>query len=432
MDLFELASENERQKAKPLAERMRPIKLSEFYGQEHIVGENALLHRAISIDRLGSCIFYGNAGCGKTSLAGIISNMTNSECIILNAVSTGSSEAKKLMEEAKIRYQTYGRRTYLILDECHRWNKAQSDSLLAPIEQGYIVFIGTTTENPYISLTKALLSRCRIFEFKKLTASDIKVALEKAIIDPRGLLNYNVEASEEALWHIANYSDGDLRTAYNALEIAVLTTDSNKQGKIILTKEIAASSTGGKSLSIDESSYYDMLSAFCKSLRGSDADAAVYWAIRMLEGGVDPLIIFRRLIVHSSEDVGMADPMALHIATSSMIAFEKIGMPEGRIPLCQAIIYVAEASKSNSVVEAIAVAEELVKNVKDDTVPKHLQDKNYKIDKVEGYKYPHSYGGYVEQQYLPDSIKNISIYKPSKNGFEGKLVRAKTINKNKG
>lgn len=429
-DLFSMAMNN---KSKPLAERMRPTGLDDFVGQSHIVGNGCLLRRAISADKLGSCIFYGPPGTGKTTLANIIANTTKSKFVQLNAVSSGVADAKKVIEDAKNNLEMYGKKTILMLDECHRWNKAQSDCVLAAIEQGYIVFIGSTTENPYVSMTKAIVSRCRIFEFRKLSDEDIAEFLSKALKDKDdGLGIFDVDMDKEALSHIVWAADGDLRTALNALELAVLTTPQNKDGKIYIDVNIAEQSIQKKALSVDESEYYDMLSAFCKSLRGSDSDAALYWAERLISAGCDPLLIARRLVVHSSEDVGMADPQALVVATSAIVAYEHLGLPEGKIPLYNAIIYVAEASKSNSVVTALLRAEELVRIHKDDNVPMYLRDRNYKSEKIIGYKYPHDFGGYVEQQYLPDSLKDAKIYEQSSNGYEAKLIRAKTIKKNKG
>lgn len=430
-DLFSIMSDNNANT--PLAERMRPTDLDNFVGQEHIVGKGRLLRRAIATDTLGSCIFCGAPGCGKTTLANIIAATTKSAFVKLNAVSSGVADAKKVIEEAKERRNLYGQKTYLLLDECHRWNKAQSDCVLSAIEEGYIIFIGSTTENPYVSMTKAIVSRCRIFDFRKLSADDIKKGLLRALADKsKGLGNYSVELSDKAMQHIVWASDGDMRTALNALELAVLSTAPDENGKIIIGVDIAEESIQKKSLSIDESMYYDMLSAFCKSLRGSDSDAALYWAIRMLDAGIDPMLIVRRLIVHSAEDVGMADPHAQLMAVSALTAMQNIGMPEGRIPLANAIIYVCEASKSNSVVSALEAVNNAVSTVKDDTVPMHLRDANYKSEKVEGYKYPHVYGGWVEQQYLPDSLKDAEFYRPLQNGYEGKLLRAKIIKRNKG
>ncbi len=419
--------------SKPLAEKMRPTTLDDFVGQQHIVGKGSLLRRAILADKLGSCIFYGPPGCGKTTLAHIIASTTHSDFVQMNAVSSGVADAKKVIEDAKTRLELYGTRTYLMLDECHRWNKAQSDCMLAAIEQGYIVFIGSTTENPYVNMTRAIVSRCRVFEFRRLSEDDVKSALKRAITDKtNGLGNYDLTVDEKALDHLVWASDGDLRTALNALELAVMTTDPDKEGRITIDLETAQQSIQKKALSIDESTYYDMLSAFCKSLRGSDSDAALYWAERLIQAGCDPLLIARRTLVHSSEDVGMADPMALVVANSAVEAYKNLGMPEGKIPLYNAIIYVCEASKSNSVVEAMYGAERLVSENKDDNVPPYLRDTHYHTDKVTGYKYVHDYGGWVEQTYLPESIKDAQLYKPSKNGKEKDLVRAKVIKANKG
>ncbi|MCI6418035.1 MAG: replication-associated recombination protein A [Clostridiales bacterium] len=421
MDLFEYANQ-QNDGLKPLAERMRPQTLNEFIGQEHIVGEGSLLRRAIAADRLGSCIFYGPPGTGKTTLANIIAKNTNSHFEILNAVSSGVADAKRVIEEAKNRLMMYGKKTYLLLDECHRWNKAQSDSVLSAIEQGYIVFIGSTTENPYVSMTKAIVSRCRLFEFHSLTDKDVLKALNRAINDKRGLLDMNVVAEEGALEHLAWASGGDIRTALNALELAAVTTSASADGAIHITKEIAAQSIQKRVLSISDDNYYDMLSAFCKSLRGSDSNAGLYWAMRLIDAGCDPLLIFRRIIAHSAEDVGMANPNALVVATSALTAYEKIGMPEGTLPLAEAIICVCESEKSNSVVIARDEAERAVQTVKKEAVPMYLRDVNYKQEKISGYKYPHDYGGYVEQQYLPDDLKDAKFYVPSDHGYE-KVVK---------
>lgn len=414
----------------PLAERMRPTTLDEFVGQEHIVGKDRLLRRAIMTDTLGSCIFYGFPGCGKTSLANIIAQTTRSNFVRLNAVSSGVADAKKVIEDAKRELEIYGRKTYLMLDECHRWNKAQSDCMLSAIEQGSIIFIGSTTENPFISMTKAIVSRCRIFEFKKLTPQEEINALKRAIADKKnGLGNYDLQITDKALEHIVWASDGDVRNALNSLELAVLSTSPDINGKIVIDEIVAEQSSQKKTLSVDEGLYYDILSAFCKSLRGSDSDAAIYWAERLIQAGCDPMLIARRLVVHSSEDVGMADPNALVVATSAMYAFQNLGLPEGKIPLTNAIIYVCEAPKSNSVVNALHAAEQLVASNGDSNVPLHLQEASYKLKPVEGYKYPHNFGGWVEQQYMPDSLKDIRLYKPSQNGAEKKLVQAKYSNK---
>ena len=430
MDLFDF--NNNEETAKPLAERMRANSLDEFIGQKHIVAEGSLLRRAIATDCLGSCIFWGPPGCGKTTLANIIALRTNGEFIKLNAVNAGVADVKKAVETARENLKLFGKRTYLLLDECHRFNKTQSDSLLPAIEQGTIIFIGSTTENPYAAMTPAIVSRCRVFEFKHLTNDDIIGALKAAIKSRhKGLGKQGVTATDEAIEHIARMAAGDLRSAYNALELAALTTNPDQEGKVVITLADAEQSIQRKALSYNEDSYYDFLSAFCKSLRGSDANAALYYAMRLIEGGCDPMLVARRLVVHSAEDVGMADPRALQIATSAMYALEKIGYPEARIPLAEAIVYVCEADKSNSVVNAMYAAVADAKEVRDDNVPPYLKDNSYgsKEDKANSaaYKYPHNYGGYVEQQYLPDSLKDRVYYVPGNNGYENtvKEIRAK-------
>ena len=432
MDLFDFNHNEE--SARPLAERMRANALDEFIGQKHIVAEGSLLRRAIATDRLGSCIFWGPPGSGKTTLANVIALRTNGEFIKLNAVNAGVADVKKAVETARENLKLYNKRTYLLLDECHRFNKTQSDSLLPAIEQGTIIFIGSTTENPYASMTPAIVSRCRVFEFKHLSKEDIVGALHRALTNRhKGLGKQNVLADEDAIEHIALMSGGDLRSAYNALELAVLTTVPDENGRIHVKLSDAEQSIQRKALSYNEDAYYDFLSAFCKSLRGSDANAALYYAMRLIEGGCDPMLIARRLVVHSAEDVGMADPRALQIATSAMYALEKIGYPEAMIPLSQAIIYVCEAEKSNSVVMAMDAAKADAIQTRDDEVPPYLKDTSYgsKEAKAIGktYKYPHNYGGYVEQQYLPDSLKDRVYYKPSDNGYEQEVKR---IRKNKG
>lgn len=393
-------------KAAPLAERMRPQVLKDFVGQKHIVAEGSLLWRAIKADRVGSCIFWGPPGTGKTTLANIIANSTDSHFEKLNAVASGVADAKKIIDEAEKRLVS-GKKTYLLLDECHRWSKAQSDCVLGAVEQGIILFIGSTTENPYAALTPAIVSRCRVFEFSPLDEDDIKTALRRALTSPNGLQALGVEITDDALSHMAWASGGDLRTAYNALELAALTTEP-KDGKVFIDKKTAEESIQKKALSVDETSYYDMISAFCKSLRGSDEEAALFWFARLVSAGCDPMLLARRLVVHSAEDVGLADSDALVISAGAMRALEKIGMPEARIPLAEAIMYVCRAKKSNAVVMAVDKAFDDAKKYADAPVPNHLKYKAYRrsTDQQDAeYLYPHDYGGYVEQQYLPDVLE---------------------------
>lgn len=428
MDLFDF-NDNE-EKAKPLAERMRAATLDDFVGQKHIVAEGSLLRRAIALDRLGSCIFWGPPGCGKTTLANVIAAQTNGEFIKLNAVNAGVADVKKAVDKARDNLKMYNRRTYLMLDECHRFNKTQSDSLLPAIEQGTIVFIGSTTENPYASMTPAIVSRCRVFEFRRLTAEEIRGALVRALQDRRkGLGNYAAQVEDAALAHIAETAGGDLRTAYNALELAVLTTPPQSDGTLRVTLADAEQSIQRKALSYNEDLYYDILSAFCKSLRGSDSDAALYYAMRLIEGGCDPLLILRRLVVHAAEDVGMADPDALVVATSALTAFQNIGYPEGLLPLSEAIVYVCEAEKSGAVKNAMFAAKEDAVRTRDDAIPAYLRDVSYGSREMkaarEKYLYPHDFGGWVEQQYLPDSLKDKVYYAPTDNGFEGQVKKTR-------
>ena len=428
MDLFDF-NDNE-EKAKPLAERMRANSMDEFVGQKHLVAEGSLLRRAIALDRLGSCIFWGPPGTGKTTLANVIAARTNAAFIKLNAVNAGVADVKKAVDQARDNLKMFGRRTYLMLDECHRFNKTQSDSLLPAIEQGTIVFIGSTTENPYASMTPAIVSRCRVFEFKALTVEEIRGALVRALHDKRkGLGAYATEVEDAALDHIAVTAGGDLRTAYNALELAVLTTPPQADGVIHVTLSDAEQSIQRKALSYNEDLYYDLLSAFCKSLRGSDSDAALYYAMRLIEGGCDPMLVLRRLIAHSAEDVGMADPQALVVATAALTAFQNMGYPEGLIPLSEAIIYVCEAEKSYSVKNAMLAAKKDARENRDDNVPSYLRDASFgsREMKQESAKYlfPHDYGGWVEQQYLPDSLRGHVYYHPSQYGYEQQVKKTR-------
>ena len=412
MDLFDLNANSAR--AMPLAERMRPRELSEFIGQKHLLHKGSLLMRAIQADKLGSCIFFGPPGTGKTTLAGIIANSTSSEFVKLNAVSSGVAEAKKVIEEATERLRVFNKRTFLLLDECHRWSKAQSDCVLSAIETGSIIFIGSTTENPFVSMTRAIVSRCRVFELKPLETSDIVDGLKRAVASENGLAEYSLRVDDEAYTHIAWSANGDLRNAFNALELAVLTTPPDRNGVIVIDKAVAQESTQRRVLSIDDSMYYDMLSAFCKSLRGCDPDAALYWAFRMIEAGCDPLSIFRRLLAHASEDVGVADSSALSVVASALTAYEHIGPPEGYLSLAHAIIKVATAAKSNSVYLAMHAAQKTVKEHADDKVPDYLRDRTYKTPNDSGasYIYPHDSQQYITQRYLPDGLRDEKFYLP--------------------
>lgn len=428
--MYDLFSENIKQFA-PLADRMRPKTLNEFIGQEHLIYKNSFLCRAILSGSIGSCIFYGPPGTGKTSIANIIANTCKGNFRKLNAVSSGVSEAKEIIEEAKNNLKLYGTRTFLLLDECHRWNKAQSDCVLQAVEEGSIIFIGSTTENPYINMTRAIVSRCRVFEFKALSKQNIIDALKKAITDKvNGYGELKVVCNTDALEHFAWASCGDLRSAYNALEFAVKTTPANENGEIVINKQTAEECIQQKAVSLDETTYYDVLSAFCKSLRGSDTEAALYYSQKLLLSGCDPKIIARRMIAHASEDIGMADSNALLMAISALIAVKELGMPECELNLAHAIIYICEAEKSNSVLIAKDMAKEDAKNFIDEPVPNNL--KNHVTgynDKTGSYKYPHDFGGYVKQQYMPKALKDRVYYKPSANGKEKNLVRKKERNK---
>lgn len=410
----------------PLSERMRARTLDEFVGQKQVVGVGSLLRRAIKANRLGSCIFYGPPGCGKTTLASIIANNMGVDYVKLNAVSSGVGDAKKVIDQAKKTFELYGKTTFLILDECHRWSKAQSDCVLEAVEKGYITFVGTTTENPHISMTPAIVSRCRVFKFLPLEINDIKDALVLALKDEeRGYGKLNIQLTPKALQHLAFASSGDLRNAFNALELAVLTTDPNENGEIVIDENIAEQCVQQKAISVDENAYYDLLSCFCKSIRGSDSDAALYYSQRLISAGCDPLLIARRLIAHCSEDIGMADSNALLLAISAHYAIKNLGLPEGNIPLAHAIIYACEAEKSNSVIKALGKANLDAEKFSDDKIPEYLKNYHYDTEVTQEYKYPHDYGGYVKQQYLPDSLKDRIYYEPSGNGKEKNLVRKK-------
>ena len=428
MTLFQ---QNE-QKNAPLADRMRPRTLDEFYGQRHIVGPGKLLRRAIEADRLTSCIFYGPPGCGKTTLAGIIAAQTNAAFIKMNAVTSGVSDVREELKKAADRRAMFGQPTYLLLDECHRWSKAQSDSILPAMENGLIRFIGSTTENPMVSMTPAIVSRCRVFNFMPLSQADVESAMRRALTDgERGLAAMNASLDEDALHHISRIANGDVRTALNALELAVLTTPT-KDGQIRITLEIAEESIQKPQLRCDDTLFYDMLSAFCKSMRGGDCDAALLWFSRLIYAGADPRMLSRRIIAHASEDVGLANPVAMLQAVAAGQALEMMGMPEARLPLAQAIVAVCTSPKSNSVSTAVDTAMQDAEKGGFGPVPAHLRDNHYPGSERVGsttekeYKYPHNYPGHwVAQQYLPDEALGVSYYTPSDQGHEAKLIRRK-------
>ena len=411
----------------PLADRMRPRTLDEFIGQRHIVGPGRLLRRAIEADRMTSSIFYGPPGCGKTTLASIIANTTHSAFVQLNAVTSGVADVRKVIKEAQDRRSLYGQATYLLLDECHRWSKSQSDSILPAIERGVVRFIGSTTENPLVAMTPAIVSRCRIFQFEPLGEADVLMAMERALCDrERGFGHQNVILESDAARHIARIANGDVRSALGALELAVLTTDPGEDGAIRVTLAVAEESIQKPVIRCDESLYYDMLSAFCKSLRGSDADAALSWFARLLYAGVDPRLIARRIIAHASEDVGLANPTAMLQAVAAAQALEMVGLPEARLSLAQAIIAVCESPKSNSVVMALDQSVADAQKGGFGPVPVHLRDTHYagheRIGSGAQYKYPHDYPGHwVAQEYMPPEVKGKRYYIPSNQGQEAKL-----------
>ena len=411
----------------PLADRMRPRTLDEFIGQSHIVGAGRLLRRAIEADRMTSSIFYGPPGCGKTTLASIIANTTHSAFVQLNAVTSGVADVRKVIKEAQDRRSLYGQATYLLLDECHRWSKSQSDSILPAIERGVVRFIGSTTENPLVAMTPAIVSRCRIFQFEPLHEADVLTAMQRALCDSeRGFGSKNVILDPDAAQHIARIANGDVRSALGALELAVLTTDPDERGVIHVTLPVAEDSIQKPVIRCDESLYYDMLSAFCKSLRGSDADAALSWFARLLYAGVDPRLIARRIIAHASEDVGLANPTAMLQAVAAAQALEMVGIPEARLSLAQAIIAVCESPKSNAVVMALDQSVADAEKGGFGPVPVHLRDTHYsgheRIGSGAQYKYPHDYPGHwISQEYMPPEVKGRRYYIPSEQGQEAKL-----------
>ena len=408
----------------PLADRMRPRTLDEFIGQRHLVGEGRLLRRAIEADRLTSSIFYGPPGCGKTTLASIIARATSAAFAQLNAVTSGVADVRDVLKAAKERRMLTGQATYLLLDECHRWSKAQSDSILPAIEGGTIRFIGSTTENPMVAMTPAIVSRCRIFQFFPLTETDVMSAMGRALADPeRGFGKLAVDMAPEAMRHIAHVANGDVRMALGAVELAVLTTPAGADGKIHVDLAVAEESIQKPMLRCDESLYYDMLSAFCKSLRGSDSDAALAWFARLLYAGVDPRLIMRRVLAHASEDVGMANPIAMLQAAAAAQDLEFMGMPEARLPMAQAIIAVCESPKSNSVSAAVDAAMADAAKGGFGPVPLHLRDTHYagsdRLGSGKGYLYPHDFPGHwVRQEYMPPEVRGRTYYHPTEMGHE--------------
>ncbi len=418
--------QNEELKAKsPLAARMRPERLDEVVGQEHIIAPGKMLYRAIKADKLSSVIFYGPPGTGKTTLAKVIANTTSAAFTQLSAVSAGKKDMEEATSEAKERLGMYGIRTILFIDEIHRFNKAQQDFLLPYVEDGTVILIGATTENPYFEVNSALLSRSVIFELKPLSESDIKILLKRALSDKdKGLGSMNAKITDEAATFLAKRCAGDARSALNALEIAVLTTSPSDIGEIIIDLETAEECIQKKAIRYDKDGdeHYDVISAFIKSMRGSDPDAAVFYLAKMLEAGEDIKFIARRIMICACEDVGNADPTAMQVAAAASLIVERVGMPEAAIPLSQAVTYVACAPKSNSACAAIEKAMKVASEVKT-TVPPHLQDAHYagheKLGKGVGYKYAHNYEGhYVDQQYMPSEIIDSIFYEPSENGYE--------------
>lgn len=418
------------EKESPLASRMRPTTLEEVVGQEHILGEGMLLYRAIKADKLGSVIFYGPPGTGKTTLAKVIANTTSAEFRQMNATSAGKKDMEEAIEAAKNSRGMYGKKTILFIDEIHRFNKGQQDYLLPFVEDGTVILIGATTENPYFEVNGALLSRSIIFELKSLSKENIKTLIYRAVTDKvKGFGSYNAEITEEAAEFLADVSNGDARNALTAVELGVLTTDPDpKDNKIIITLDVASQCIQKRVLKYDKDgdNHYDTISAFIKSLRGSDPDAAVYYLARMLYAGEDIKFIARRLMICASEDVGNADPNALQVAVAASLAIERVGMPEAQIILSQATTYIASAPKSNASYLAGEAAMNAVKNIKTPHIPPHLMDAHYKsagkLGHGEGYKYAHDYPHhYAAQQYLPDELVGEKFYRPTENGYEEKI-----------
>lgn len=426
MDLFDYVRENNKKQESPLASRLRPVTLDQVVGQRHIIGKNKLLYRAIQADQLGSVIFYGPPGTGKTTLAKVIANTTKAGFRQINATVAGKKDMEEVVKEAKDSLGMYGRKTILFVDEIHRFNKSQQDYLLPFVEDGTLILIGATTENPYFEVNNALLSRSRVFELKPLEKEDIKELIHRAVYDSeKGMGTYQAVIDQDAVEFLADAANGDARSALNAVELGVVTTQRSSDGRIHIDLETAQECIQKRAVRYDKDgdNHYDTISAFIKSMRGSDPDGAVYYLARMLYAGEDIKFIARRIMIHAAEDVGMADPQALTVAVSAAQAVERIGMPEAQIILAQAAIYVATAPKSNSVITAIGEAMDVVANEKTMPVPVHLQDSHYKgaekLGHGDGYRYPHDYPNhYVKQQYLPDGMVGREFYHMSDQGYE--------------
>ena len=426
MDLFDLMSEMNKDDDSPLASRLRPKTLEDIVGQKHILSKDSLLYRAIMADRLQSVIFYGPPGTGKTTIARVIANTTKADFIRINATTAGKKEMEEAVRKAEDTRRMYRRRTILFIDEIHRFNKAQQDFLLPYVEDGTVILIGATTENPFFEVNRALISRSEIFELKPLEKEDIRTILYRAVKDTEnGLGAYKAVLDEDAADFLADLAEGDARQALNALELGVLTTERSEDGLIHYTLQVAEECTQKRVLRYDKDGdqHYDTISAFIKSMRGSDPDAAVYYLARMLAAGEDIKFIARRIMICASEDVGLANPMALVVATNAALAVERVGLPESQIILANAAITVATSPKSNSVVNAIYAANDAVRNTRIETIPQHLQDAHYKghtdLGRGIGYKYAHDFENhYVEQQYLPDEVRDRQFYIPSENGGE--------------
>ena len=430
MDLFDYVREKNMDKEAPLASRLRPSTLEEVVGQQHIIGKDKLLYRAIKADKLSSIIFYGPPGTGKTTLAKVIANTTSAEFTQINATVAGKKDMEEVVARAKETLGMYQKKTILFVDEIHRFNKSQQDYLLPFVEDGTLILIGATTENPYFEVNSALISRSSIFELHPLDKEDIKTVIRRAVYDvEKGMGSYDAVIEEDALEFLADISGGDARNALNAVELGILTTERSDDGKIHITLPVASECIQKRVVRYDKTgdNHYDTISAFIKSMRGSDPDAAVYYLAKMLYAGEDIKFIARRIMICASEDVGNADPMALTVAVSAAQAVERIGMPEAQIILSQAVLYVATAPKSNSATNAIFGAMENVKSQKT-SVPAHLQDAHYKGSKNLGhgigYKYAHDYPHhYVKQQYLPEEIKDARFYEPGDMGQEKEIKR---------